>query len=181
MHYSKKDQFDESRSDGITHSTEESFRVDYFLFIVDKARSSIEIRCAQFKKYKETFGFLLNLERLRDMDDESLLRSCKNLQGSYTHNGCSDIYGDALFSELNFLKYVLPKETISTIKVMNCLKEMDGCSPNAYIAYKILLTIPITVASAERSFSKLKLIKTFLRSTMSQDRLNGLAMLSIEK
>ncbi|KAL8461686.1 hypothetical protein ACS0TY_032973 [Phlomoides rotata] len=58
---------------------------------------------------------------------------------------------------------------------------MDGCFPNAYIAYKILLTIPVTVASAERSFSKLKLIKTFLRSTMSQDRLNGLAMLSIQK
>jgi len=58
---------------------------------------------------------------------------------------------------------------------------MDGCFPNACIAYRILLTIPVTVASAERSFSKLKLIKTYLRSTMSQDRLNGLAMLSIEK
>ncbi|KAL8461685.1 hypothetical protein ACS0TY_032972 [Phlomoides rotata] len=68
----RKKQFDESGSDGITHSAEESFTVDYFLFIVDKARSSIEIRFAQFKKYEETFGFLLNLERLRDMDDESL-------------------------------------------------------------------------------------------------------------
>ena len=31
------------------------------------------------------------------------------------------------------------------------------------------------------SFSKLKIIKTYLRSTMSQQRLNGLALLSIEK
>ncbi|KAF3448961.1 hypothetical protein FNV43_RR09682 [Rhamnella rubrinervis] len=45
----------------------------------------------------------------------------------------------------------------------------------------ILLTIPVTVASAERSFLKLKLIKSYLRSTMSQKRLNGLAMMSIEK
>ncbi|KAF5814012.1 putative HAT dimerization domain-containing protein [Helianthus annuus] len=45
---------------------------------------------------------------------------------------------------------------------------------------KLLLTIPVTVASAERSFSKLKLLKTYLRSTMSQERLNGLATISIE-
>jgi hypothetical protein len=41
--------------------------------------------------------------------------------------------------------------------------------------------VPVTVASAERSFSKLKLLKNYLRSTMSQERLNGLATLYIEK
>jgi hypothetical protein len=48
-------------------------------------------------------------------------------------------------------------------------------------AYRILLTIPVTVASMERRSSKLKLIKSYLRSTMSQKRLNELAILSIEK
>ena len=43
------------------------------------------------------------------------------------------------------------------------------------------LTLPVTVASEERSFSKLKLIKSYLWSTMSQERLNGLAILCIEK
>ena len=41
--------------------------------------------------------------------------------------------------------------------------------------------MPVTVASAERSFSKLKLLKNHLRSSMSQKRLNGLATLCIEK
>ena len=36
------------------------------------------------------------------------------------------------------------------------------------------------MATAERSFSKLKLIKTYLRNIMQDDRLSGLAVLSIE-
>jgi hypothetical protein len=52
--------------------------------------------------------------------------------------------------------------------------------PNATIAYRVLLTIPVTVASAERSFSKLKLLKSYLRSTMTQERLNALAVIAIE-
>ena len=47
-------------------------------------------------------------------------------------------------------------------------------------AFLIFLTLPVTVASAEGSFSKLKLIKSYLRSTMSQERLSGLAIISIE-
>jgi len=43
-----------------------------------------------------------------------------------------------------------------------------------------MLTIPVTVASAERSFSKLKLLKSYLRSTMTQERLNDLAMIALE-
>jgi hypothetical protein len=39
----------------------------------------------------------------------------------------------------------------------------------------------VIVASAERSFSEFKLIKTYFRSSMLQERLNGLLTLSIEK
>ena len=46
---------------------------------------------------------------------------------------------------------------------------------------KILITTPMTTAESERYFSTLKRIKTFLRNSMTQDRLNALAMLSMEK
>ena len=42
------------------------------------------------------------------------------------------------------------------------------------------LTQPVTVASNERAFSKLKLIKNYLRSSMRQEGLSNLAILYIE-
>ena len=53
--------------------------------------------------------------------------------------------------------------------------------PASNTAYTFLQTAPITVASNERSFSKLKLVKTKLRSTMLQDRLESLMLISCEK
>ena len=43
------------------------------------------------------------------------------------------------------------------------------------------MTIAVSIASCERSFSKLKLILSYLRSSMEQDRLSDLALLSIER
>ena len=60
-------------------------------------------------------------------------------------------------------------------------KEVFPNFPNLRTALQILLTISVSVASCERSVSKLKLIKTYLRSTMSQERLSNLAILSVEK
>lgn len=58
--------------------------------------------------------------------------------------------------------------------------ELTTTFPNLTISLRILLTLPVTVAAGERSFSKLKLIKNYLRSSMCQERLNSLAILSIE-
>jgi hypothetical protein len=42
---------------------------------------------------------------------------------------------------------------------------------------KILVTLPISVATAERSFSSLRLLKTWLRARMTEERLTGLALM----
>ncbi|KAI8564098.1 hypothetical protein RHMOL_Rhmol03G0156000 [Rhododendron molle] len=106
---------------------------------------------------------------------------CANLETCLRHGEHSDIDERNLFSELKVMNDVCSKETRKPMEVLNYLKLMGDCLPNAWTAYRILLTIPVPVAFGERSFSKLKLIKSYLRSTMSQERLNGLAMLSIEK
>ena len=55
------------------------------------------------------------------------------------------------------------------------------CYSNISITYRILFIVPVTVASAERSFSKLKLLKNYLRSTMTRKRVNGFPAFCIEK
>ena len=53
--------------------------------------------------------------------------------------------------------------------------------PNIAILLRIFLTVSISVATCEKSFSKLKLIKNYLRSSMSALRLRNLATLSIDR
>jgi len=45
----------------------------------------------------------------------------------------------------------------------------------------LFATLPVTSATPERTFSTLKRLKTYLRSTMSEERLNGLALTNINK
>ena len=45
----------------------------------------------------------------------------------------------------------------------------------------LILVMPATNATSERSFSALKRVKTFLRSSMKQSRLNHLVLLHVHK
>ena len=76
-------------------------------------------------------------------------------------------------SKLDTLKDLAELVIIKHVSIMTSIADVS-------VAFKLFLTLPVTVASAERSFSKLKLIKSFLRSTLAQGRLSGLSMLSIE-
>lgn len=60
---------------------------------------------------------------------------------------------------------------------------MEHCAlfPKIKILLNLLAVIPVTSATPERTFSALKRLKTYLRATMSQSRLNGLALPLIHK
>ena len=84
--------------------------------------------------------------------------------------------------ELAALKTLFPADVAKPRALFEYLVVLNRFTsfPNVFIALGIYLKMPVTVASGERSFSTLKLIKTYLLSTISQERLNNLAMLSIE-
>ncbi|GBN51916.1 repressor of the inhibitor of the protein kinase [Araneus ventricosus] len=70
----------------------------------------------------------------------------------------------------------LPKTAISSLE--KCDKTFF---PNIYILLKLLAVVPVSFATVERSFSSLRRLKTYLRNTTSESRLNGLALLSIHR
>ena len=177
----RKRHFDENPDvpDVATLSPEESFRISYFIPIVDQAISSLTRRFEQYQGYQKMFGFLFTSETLQSLDNESLKSSCDNLEAALEKDGKYDIDANELYAELKFLQNFIPQENMGPLEILKFLKRHNSF-PNASIAYRVLLTIPVTVASAERSFSKLKLLKSYLRSTMLQQRLTDLAQISLE-
>ena len=90
----------------------------------------------------------------------------------------------AFISEMeNFLRYseMTRKNFKSLAEAAIFSEEMKGTVSLTNRAYRLLLTAPVTVAKDERVFSRLKLIKTHLRTTMTEKRLEALMMLSCEK
>lgn len=126
------------------------------------------------------FGFLYHVKELKEIKEDKLFQKCTDLESFLSFEEEKDVCGRELFSELKVLREILPAEVVTAAGILRFMNRIQNPFPNAFIAYRILLTIPVTVASAERSFSRLKLIKTYLRSSMSQERLPSLAMLSIE-
>jgi hypothetical protein len=60
-------------------------------------------------------------------------------------------------------------------------RQLDTALPEVFRLALLIVTVPSTTASIERSFSALKSIETYQRSTQNEERLSGLAILSIEK
>ena len=63
---------------------------------------------------------------------------------------------------------------------LECLMQFGrDVFPTLCIVFRLLLIIGFSIASCERLFSKLKLIKTCIRSSMLRERLTSLALISI--
>lgn len=58
--------------------------------------------------------------------------------------------------------------------------DLHSTLPELFRLLKLMLTIPVTTVSAERSFSGLKKVKTYLCSNCGQERLSHLATISLE-
>lgn len=166
-------------------SVDQRFKVKTYLVILDSFINVLKHRfedfsntvqqfeCLDPKKYfsenktnEQSISALKKLSLIYqiDIDQDDLVSEYRSFTSVYHHlnKACEDIVTN------DVLKFMITNDMVSSY-------------PNLSTLYKIYYTLPVSSATAERSFSRLKLIKTFLRSTMAEERLSNFAMLSIEK
>ncbi|XP_036004551.1 zinc finger MYM-type protein 1 [Fundulus heteroclitus] len=149
----------------------------FFNVVMDAAISSLDERFQNLGDVNNLFGVLLDFPNLAEKE---LLQKCQTLSTALTQDSQQDIDGAELTREmLNFPP--LPSTNMTNMELLAFLheKKLTEIYPNMWVALRISATLPVTVAAAERSFSKFKLIKTYLRSTMMQEHLSGLSIISI--
>ena len=89
----------------------------------------------------------------------------------------------SLYSELDLWETccISYKESLPD-NISNTLKSIKFSGfQNIKVALRIIGTLPVTSCECERSFSALRRLKTYTRSTMVAERLNGLALLHVHK
>lgn len=142
---------------------------------------SLNDRFKLLQQHNDTFTVISKIGELNGFDENKILKQCEDLQITLTDGKSSDIDGVSIFEEIKSLKCFL-NNNMTPLDVLNFIYQNDllDSFPNISIALRIYLSLPVTVASAERSFSKLKRVKNYLRSTMCQERLSNLTIVSIE-
>ncbi|KAL7824863.1 hypothetical protein SRHO_G00343720 [Serrasalmus rhombeus] len=147
------------------------FKCMVFNIIVDTILQELSERFSNLQLVSEKFKFITKMEHMTKAElEESVTR--------YALTTC-DVSRD-IIQEIYPASRLL--KGYNALEKLNFLikENLDLVFPNLTVALRVFLTMPLTVASAERSFSKLKLIKTYLRSSMNNDRLTQLAVISIE-
>ncbi|XP_055882188.1 uncharacterized protein LOC129925758 [Biomphalaria glabrata] len=154
--------------------------------VIDRLIQEMTTRFGRLRTLDEKFGFLFNISKLFANDTSNdIQQHCATLADFYK----TDIDGTELFVEISDCSMLLKTRPDATNATPSSPLELlsfiisygNDIFPNLRIVLQIMLTISVSVASCERSFSKLKIILTYLRASMGQERLSDLALQSIEK
>ena len=103
------------------------------------------------------------------------------------HHQLSAFYSDAKKAGVEDCEKDDSYKALTGCYAMNKLRKLFAQSsyrkayPDVFKLIKTFLVIPVSSTESERSFSHLPRVKTWLRSTMGQERLTALALLTIER
>ena len=148
------------------------FRQQYFEAI-DTVRQTIEDRFNQ-----KNFLVVRQIEEVLASGGEGLEKT----EIPKTYGADLDI--EKLKLQLKVLPGALDGKNPTVMSTVSILKEgdsMQGLLSEVTKLVRLYLTVPVTTATAERSFSALKRVKTYLRNSMSQERLNHCFIMHVFK
>ena len=159
----------------------EKFRIDNFLPVIDQFIAALEQRLGAYELISSRFGFLRKLDVL---SQEEIMAAASNLVEVYKDD-LDKCLGNEFVQFTDFVdafKDEQGEDVAREIFMYKLLlnKRVQGSFPNVEIALRMYLVLMVSNCSAERSFSKMKLIKNRLRTSMCNDRLSFLALMSIE-
>uniref|UniRef100_H2YAF9 TTF-type domain-containing protein n=1 Tax=Ciona savignyi TaxID=51511 RepID=H2YAF9_CIOSA len=158
---------EQSRSEGTSLDSSSRFKVESYLLIIDQILLSMKTRIAAY----DHFSFVA---RFKTMTNSEIQESAKTLLHHYSND-----LEESLPEEMIHFSALLKQHNFNrecSIEIQNLMSAF----PNVSVVLRIYLCLMISNCSGERSFSVLKRVKNHLRSSMSQQRLNSLALLCIE-
>ncbi|XP_029466633.1 ATP-binding cassette sub-family A member 1-like [Rhinatrema bivittatum] len=144
----KKKQFTYEADDNPIQSAEQNFKVNFYFAVLDAAIQSIEERFTQMHDISSGFGFLYNIHSLQFSTSKDILEQCLKLEKVLQHGDSKDIVASDMCSELEAIARRIQKSS-SPQDVLNflCRHKLTDNFPNIFLALRILLTLPVSVAS----------------------------------
>ncbi|CAG9831367.1 unnamed protein product [Diabrotica balteata] len=155
--------------------------VQFVYKISNAAITAIEERFQLLQQHTAIFSVIYGITKVKN--DDELKTNCEKVNQALTNISSSetDISATDLYEKIKAIQPFFFSQKKSTSDILEFIyNSLISTFPNLTIMIRIFLTLPVTVARGERSFSKLKIIQNYLRSSMEQDILSALAMLSIE-
>lgn len=140
--------------------------------------TNLQVRFGSLNKFE--FLSLIDPSKYSNYTNEFPNSALENLRGSNfgeifdfirLRNELIVLYTSEEFLNTN------PYDLVKKIK----MNDLISAFQEVFKLGQLIWTIPSTTASVERSFSALKRIKSYQRSTQGQERLSSLSLISIEK
>lgn len=174
--------FDEMAKDERIDDSETYFKINVFYQCLDIFISQLEQRFQSLFKINASFK-ILQPKNIISLPEEILKSKALKLVNKYRTDLSDDFCNQLISMKLCLGTEITKLQSIKELAELILIKFTSVSSNFSEVitACLLFLTLPVTVATAERSFSKLKLIKSYLRNSMSQERLADLAIMSIEK
>ena len=173
--------YDDGSHSGDFHDTPFSFFKQMYFEALDLIVNCIEGRFDQpgYRKYQSIESLLIKACKREEWKSD-LEVVCKTYK--------DDFDKDLLCTQLNILGANFNDQETSAITIFDIKDYMLTLSPGQLSLIsqvkrlmQLILVMPATNASSEHSFSALRRVKTYLRTTMTKERLNYLMIIRVHK